>query len=112
MASLCGRRVRPHSQIIKIMKVIFVYLFSMAALLLTACKQNTAAPSQTAPSEQPSATTGGESLPWATDRDLVCDMKVAQNTEDTVHYAGKIYGFCSSSCKASFLESPSKYVSQ
>ena len=51
----------------------------------------------------------GETLPWATNLDLVCEMKVKQTVEDTVHYNGKIYGFCNPGCKEKFQENPTKY---
>ncbi|MDX1912154.1 MAG: YHS domain-containing protein [Saprospiraceae bacterium] len=51
-------------------------------------------------------------LPWAGDVDLVCEMKVDQTTEDTAHYAGKVYGFCNPHCKDEFKANPAKYVGQ
>ncbi|MBC7775806.1 MAG: YHS domain-containing protein [Phycisphaerae bacterium] len=37
-------------------------------------------------------------------------MKVDRTVEDTVHYGGKIYGFCGLSCKEDFQANPAKYV--
>jgi len=73
------------------------------AFLLAACQQN----SPKAPASIPTAS--AETLPWATDLDLVCEMKVDQTVEDTVHYNGKIYGFCNPNCKAEFQSNPTKY---
>jgi YHS domain-containing protein len=39
-------------------------------------------------------------------------MSVDNTVEDTVHYKGKIYGFCGAHCKESFKEDPAKYVKE
>ncbi len=57
-----------------------------------------------------SATIDHGSLVWAGDKDLVCNMKVKQGDCDTVHYQGKIYGFCSESCKKSFQKDAQKFA--
>ena len=35
-----------------------------------------------------------------------CGMPVTAGIADTVHYQGKIYGFCSDECKQAFLKNP------
>ena len=35
--------------------------------------------------------------------DPICGMATADGYEDTAHYDGKVYGFCSSGCKKKFL---------
>jgi YHS domain-containing protein len=52
----------------------------------------------------------GTTLEWAGDTDPICDMKVNQTAEDTAHYQGKLYGFCSESCKEKFQENPQKWA--
>ncbi len=47
---------------------------------------------------------------FANATDFVCGMKVTAEYEDTCHYQGKAYGFCSASCKEAFLEEPDKYL--
>lgn len=42
--------------------------------------------------------------------DFVCGMAVTPEFEDTCHYKGKVYAFCSESCKEGFLEEPEKYL--
>lgn len=42
--------------------------------------------------------------------DPVCGMKTSEHLSDTVHYEGKVYGFCSAMCKEEFLEEPTKYI--
>ena len=39
-------------------------------------------------------------------KDPSCGMPMSSGIEDTVHYAGKVYGFCSSECKQEFLKNP------
>lgn len=55
----------------------------------------------------------GEGVPLATlanKVDPVCDMTLKANVKDTVHYQGKVYGFCNSGCADSFKEEPAKYA--
>jgi len=39
-------------------------------------------------------------------KDPNCGMPVTAGIEDTVHYNGKVYGFCSEECKDAFLKNP------
>jgi YHS domain-containing protein len=39
-------------------------------------------------------------------KDPSCGMPMAAGIEDTVHYMGKVYGFCSDECKQIFLKNP------
>jgi YHS domain-containing protein len=39
-------------------------------------------------------------------------MDVAETAEDTVHYQGKVYGFCSAHCKEKFQKNPEKYAAK
>jgi YHS domain-containing protein len=39
-------------------------------------------------------------------KDPSCGMPVTAGIEDTVHYNGKVYGFCSDECKQVFLRNP------
>jgi YHS domain-containing protein len=89
------------------MKIKILHLAILTATLLTACQSKPAKPVSNEPST-PAATIGG--LAWAGDQDVVCEMKVDQTVEDTVHYAGKVFGFCGASCKETFQENPGKYV--
>jgi YHS domain-containing protein len=43
-------------------------------------------------------------------RDPSCGMSVAAGIEDTVHYKGKVLGFCSKECKDDFLKDPEKNI--
>ena len=84
------------------MKIKVLLLAVLTATFLIACQSKPA-------SNAPSATTIG-GLPWAGDQDVVCEMKIDQTVEDTLHYSGKVYGFCGTSCKEKFQENPAKYV--
>jgi YHS domain-containing protein len=43
-------------------------------------------------------------------KDPVCGMPITAGIEDTLLYNGKIIGFCSKECKASFVKSPKDYT--
>ena len=43
-------------------------------------------------------------------RDPSCGMPVSAGIEDTVHYGGKVIGFCSKECKDDFLKDPKKGI--
>lgn len=49
---------------------------------------------------------------YANETDFVCGMKVQPEYTDTCHYDGKIYAFCSASCKEEFKANPVSYLSQ
>jgi YHS domain-containing protein len=39
-------------------------------------------------------------------KDPSCGMPLTAGIEDTLHYDGKVYGFCSDECKQIFLKDP------
>jgi YHS domain-containing protein len=41
-------------------------------------------------------------------KDPNCGMPVTAGIEDTVHYNGKVYGFCSDECKQAFMKNPAE----
>ena len=43
-------------------------------------------------------------------KDPSCGMPVSAGIEDTAHYGGKVYGFCSVECKNQFLKNPETLV--
>ncbi len=43
-------------------------------------------------------------------KDFVCGMPVRAGIADTVHYNGKVYGFCSTGCKDEFKKNPASYL--
>ena len=44
--------------------------------------------------------------------DPICEMETTGHLSDTIHYNGKIYGFCSSGCKEEFAKNPEQYLSK
>ena len=101
------------------MNIKLVYLITIGVTLLTACRQKTSEPTTAAtqspatavetPAAQSAGTQAG-ALPWASHTDPICEMDVEETVEDTVHYQGKVYGFCSAHCKGKFQENPGKYA--
>ncbi len=51
-------------------------------------------------------------IEFASKKDLACGMPLSAGLEDTAHYKGKIYGFCSAECKENFLKDPQKYLAK
>jgi YHS domain-containing protein len=103
------------------MKIKLFCLFSIGIALLSACghkatEQNASAQQSTpAAAVETSANQSADAqtaLPWAGHTDLVCQMDVAETAEDTVHYQGKVYGFCSAHCKEKFQKNPEKYAAK
>lgn len=86
------------------------YFAPLFLFLPASCQQSTPAAPKTSATEQAAPAVSQDGLIWAGDQDPVCEMKVDQTAADTVHYGGKIYGFCGPSCKESFQENPAKYV--
>jgi YHS domain-containing protein len=58
------------------------------------------------------ATDRFKGLQFANTKDYSCGMPVSAGVEDTAHYKGKLYGFCSAECKADFLSKPEEYLSK
>lgn len=76
--------------------------FSIGAALLfafasSACKQKT--PANTA-------------ISFANTTDFACGMKVQADYTDTCHYQGKVYAFCSASCKEEFQANPESFLNK
>jgi len=44
--------------------------------------------------------------------DPICEMETEGHVSDTIHYAGKVYGFCSSGCKEEFAKNPDLHLSK
>ena len=49
---------------------------------------------------------------FATTKDLGCGMPLSAGIQDTAHYQGKIYGFCSIECKEDFLKDPQGHIAK
>ena len=90
------------------MKLRIVTLLAFSIFLASNCKENSKKAAQSA--STPSSPVYIGNLLWAGDQDLVCEMSVDPTVEDTLHYNGKVYGFCGGHCKEKFQENPAKYV--
>lgn len=44
--------------------------------------------------------------------DPICEMETAGHVSDTIHYAGNVFGFCSTKCKTEFAKNPEEYLDQ
>ncbi|MDZ7880766.1 MAG: DJ-1/PfpI family protein [Saprospiraceae bacterium] len=43
-------------------------------------------------------------------KDVICGMPLKASVADTAQYKGKVYGFCSKSCKEEFKKNPNSYL--
>ncbi|MBL7783979.1 MAG: YHS domain-containing protein [Saprospiraceae bacterium] len=92
------------------MKNYSVILLFLGVVLLAACKHQTPSNTTQTTTEQP-ATEKASTVVLDNTIDPICEMSVDGTAEDTVHYQGKVYGFCSEHCKKEFMEEPGKYLS-
>ncbi len=92
------------------MQIKFLLFAVFCAFTVVACQQNAPNTPKATSTEQAAPSANKETLPWAGDKDPVCEMKIDRTVEDTVHYGGKIYGFCGQNCKEDFQKDPAKFV--
>ncbi|MBL7701615.1 MAG: YHS domain-containing protein [Ferruginibacter sp.] len=85
-------------------------------LLLTACNQPAEKakpkPDMPMPVATDTAKAALKKLAFDAETDLVCGMPVRAGIEDTLHYKGKLYGFCAKECKEEFLKDPAQYITK
>ena len=53
-----------------------------------------------------------KALKFDSKKDLVCGMPLTLDVGDTAIYQGKMYGFCSASCKEEFKKKPVSYLTE
>jgi YHS domain-containing protein len=83
--------------------------FLMMAIIITtgACNQKPASGiSEPAMHNTDSAKTKFTAAMVDNKKDPSCGMPVTAGIQDTAHYNGKVYGFCSDECKQAFLKDP------
>ncbi len=87
-------------------------LLIIVVAVMAACNtHNNAKADEKADAPKPAITVKVADL--ATNMDNVCGMKLEDgHIGDTTTYQGKIYGFCSSECKAEFLKDPQSHLTQ
>jgi YHS domain-containing protein len=99
------------------MKRVIFFLSSTLAILFSACDHpqqtgNSAIIVQSDTAQKNYTTTADSTKKKFTvamvdnKKDPNCGMPVTAGIEDTVHYKGKVYGFCSDECKQAFLKNP------
>ena len=95
--------------------LVYVTLAITLPCFLTACGQkgdatNASAKETTAPTAD---TTKKFTLGMVANKyDPSCGMPLTAGLEDTTHYNGKAYGFCSKECKNEFLKNPAGYLAK
>lgn len=101
-------------------------LIAMAVILasMTACKEKTETnkPVQKAVQKVAQPTADGKYLagdgPYKgvaldSPKDFYCGMDITKyGPSDTLHYHGKVYGFCATVCKDEFKKEPEKYLAK
>ena len=103
------------------MRRVLVFLSSSFFIIISACNHS----QQSGKSENAELTDSSSMKPAVTidsakkkftvamvdnKKDPNCGMPVTAGIEDTVHYKGKVYGFCSNECKQAFLKNPDALV--
>jgi len=89
------------------------FILALSAALLFSCHTK-----KQAPIKEDSVRTGHSqvsSTKYSLDmvdnkKDPSCGMPLTAGIEDTCHYAGKVYGFCSKECKEDFLKNAEAYL--
>jgi YHS domain-containing protein len=66
----------------------------------------------TTPGAAPPPKPNFKALTFDYKKDPACGMPLTAGVEDTLHYKGKLYGFCSKECKEAFLQNPDSSLAQ
>ena len=84
----------------------------LCILVLAACHRssssNAPAPAAVAPMQDTSSHFTAAMVDSKSDP--VCGMPSTAGMQDTIHYQGKVIGFCSDECRNQFLKDPKKYT--
>jgi len=97
-------------------KIVYTGIAALAILSCTSNTQKTEKPAdEVMPQHQHSPAPAAPKKDLSTivldhKKDLVCGMPVSAGVEDTVHYKGKIYGFCAKECKDEFVKAPGSFL--
>jgi YHS domain-containing protein len=95
------------------MKNVFFYALLMVGLIMGSCNQKAAAPKAEEKMSTESKPVNIKLSELATNKDLNCDMPLTEGAiADTAQYEGKVYGFCSTECKADFLKNPQAEIAK
>jgi len=97
------------------MKFDSLFVFFLLAAFF-ACKSRHHVPAMETTTHKDSTTvttTPGQhfnGIEFASKMDLACGMLLTAGIQDTAHYNGKVYGFCSEDCKKDFLKTPEAFL--
>ena len=96
------------------MKNVFFSALLISSLVMGSCNQKATAPkTEDKPAATESKSVNIKLSELATNKDLNCDMPLSEGAiADTASYQGKIYGFCSSECKADFMKDPQAHLAK
>jgi len=91
-----------------------IILLSMT-LAITACKDRQKIPDTQSKQTVDTKKTAAPVTVYTADmvvnkNDIACKMPLNGHINDTAHYHGKVYGFCSAACKKNFQSDPTAYV--
>jgi len=79
-------------------------------VLLSSCSKQIVTSTKEVPPASQGESAGYLNVRFDSDRDLVCGMPLSAGVGDTAHYADKVFGFCSKTCKDKFAKNPTKYI--
>jgi YHS domain-containing protein len=84
------------------------FLFAGAAIIAAACNNHKPAETKTESADSAMKVVKAKYTIDMVDNkiDLSCGMPLTAGIEDTCHYNGKVYGFCSKECKDEFVKNP------
>ena len=92
------------------MKKMFAFIMLLAAACNQPAEKQKDQTMMPVPPVQDSAKAALKTLAFDSKTDLVCGMPVRAGIEDTLHYKGKLYGFCAKECKEEFIKDPQQYL--
>jgi YHS domain-containing protein len=92
-----------------------ISLFALLlSIVLFACKSRNDAGAGEAnhkdPTAVPAAKKPFDGIEFASKMDVACGMPLTAGVQDTAHFNGKVYGFCSKECKSDFLKAPGSFL--
>jgi len=88
--------------------ILFGFVWTL--MLLTSCNKQIVTSTKEVPPVSQGETAAYLNVRFDSDRDLVCGMPLTAGVGDTAHYADKVFGFCSKTCKDKFAKNPTKYI--
>jgi YHS domain-containing protein len=95
------------------MKKLMFILNISTALFFVSCNRNSAEHTATTTPVPDTKSVNVKLSELGSTKDFVCGMPLEEGgVSDTASFENKLYGFCSSECKAEFLKSPQTYLAQ